>query len=68
MTSTMLTKIERQVQVLDSHPEIGFVHCRYYHIDEDRNVLDSVEVLLEGDVPEEAVLLAGLVCVMLVCS
>jgi glycosyltransferase involved in cell wall biosynthesis len=49
----MPTKIERQVQVLDSRPEIGLVHCRYYHIDEDGNILGEVENLPEGDVLKE---------------
>lgn len=51
----MPTKIERQVQVLDSRPEIGLVHCRYYHIDADGNLLDKVGFLPEGDVLKELV-------------
>jgi glycosyltransferase involved in cell wall biosynthesis len=49
------TKIERQVQVLDSRPEIGLVHCGYYHIDKDGNILDKVGLLPEGDVLKELV-------------
>lgn len=43
------TKLERQVQVLDSRPEVGLVHCSYYHIDENGDHLDIVWGLPEGD-------------------
>lgn len=52
----MPTKIERQVQVLDSRPEVGLVHCHYYHIDENGNTLNKVSVLLEGNVLKDLVL------------
>jgi hypothetical protein len=48
----MPTKIERQVQILDSHPEIGLVHCGYYHIDEDGNRLDKISFLPDGTLEE----------------
>ncbi len=51
----MPTKIERQVQVLDSHPEIGLVHCGYYHIDADGRPLDRVCMLPAGEVLRELV-------------
>lgn len=51
----MPTKIERQVQVLDSRPEIGLVHCRYYYIDNEGNVVDKVGLLPEGDVLKKLV-------------
>jgi glycosyltransferase involved in cell wall biosynthesis len=51
----MPTKIERQVQVLDSHPEIGLVHCGYYHIDADGKPLDKVCMLPAGEVLKELV-------------
>lgn len=51
----MPTKIERQVQVLDSHPEVGLVHCGYYHIDADGKPLDKVCMLPAGEVLKELV-------------
>lgn len=39
------TKIERQVQLLDTRPEIGLVHCRYYHIDGNGNIMDKIGLL-----------------------
>jgi len=50
------TKLERQVQLLDSRPEIGLVHCGYYHTDEAGNPVDKMVFLPEGDV------LKALVC------
>ena len=44
------TKIERQVQILNSQPEIGLVHCGYYHIDAEGNLLNQVRLLPEGNV------------------
>lgn len=51
----MPTKLERQVQVLDSRPEIGVVHCRYYHIDVEGNLLDRVWALPQGEILKELV-------------
>jgi tetratricopeptide (TPR) repeat protein len=48
----MPTKVERQVQVLDSYPEIGLVHCGYYHIDEDGNRLEKISFLPDGTLKE----------------
>jgi glycosyltransferase involved in cell wall biosynthesis len=48
----MPTKIERQVQVLDSRPEIGLVHCGYYHIDEDGKRLEKISFLPDGTLKE----------------
>jgi tetratricopeptide (TPR) repeat protein len=50
----MPTKIERQVQVLDSQPEIGLVHCGYYEIDKDGNLLEKYCPLPEGSLEELA--------------
>jgi tetratricopeptide (TPR) repeat protein len=47
------TKIERQVQVLTSHPRAGLVHCRFYHMDEDGNLLSKVGPLPAGAVLKE---------------
>jgi glycosyltransferase involved in cell wall biosynthesis len=47
------TKIERQVQVLASRPEVGWVHCRYYYADKDGKLLDQVGLLPEGEVLKE---------------
>lgn len=44
------TKIARQVAYLQAHPEVGLVHCRYYHMDETGRYLDKVGLLPEGDV------------------
>jgi len=49
------TKLERQVQLLDARPEIGLVHCGYYHTDEAGNPIDRVTFLPEGDVLKELV-------------
>lgn len=43
-------KIERQVQLLASQPEIGLVHCRFYRADESGEYLDKVGLLPEGEV------------------
>lgn len=48
----MPTKIERQVQVLDTRPEIGLVHCGYYHIDKDGNRLEKISFLPDGTLRE----------------
>ena len=50
----MPTKIERQVQVLDSMPEIDLVHCGYFEIDKDGNVLEKRCPLPEGSLEELA--------------
>lgn len=49
------TKIERQVQVLDSQPDISFVYCRYDYIDEGGSLLHRMRVLPEGEVLKELV-------------
>jgi tetratricopeptide (TPR) repeat protein len=57
----MPAKIERQAQVLDTRPEIGLVHCGYYHIDKDGNHLEKVSFLPDGSLRE-------LVCTNLIWS
>jgi glycosyltransferase involved in cell wall biosynthesis len=47
------TKIERQVQVLTSHPRAGLVHCRFYHMDKGGNLLSKVGPLPAGEVLKE---------------
>ena len=49
------TKIERQVEVLNSRPEVGLVHCRYHYIDKDGNPLETTGWLPEGDVRKQLV-------------
>jgi glycosyltransferase involved in cell wall biosynthesis len=49
----LATKIERQVEYLTKHPEIGFVHCRYYVMDEAGNYLHKIGLLPEGNVLPE---------------
>ena len=44
------TKIERQVEVLDSQHEAGLVHCRYHYIDQHGSILETTGRLPEGDV------------------
>ena len=44
------SKIERQVEVLNSRPEVGLVHCRYHYVDEDGNHMETTGRLPEGDV------------------
>lgn len=51
----MPTKIERQVRVLASRPEVGLVHCRFYYADEDGNYLYKAGLLPEGEVLQELV-------------
>jgi glycosyltransferase involved in cell wall biosynthesis len=51
----MPTKIEKQVRLLEQRPDINVVHCGYYHIDIDGNLLDRVTFLPEGDVLKELV-------------
>jgi glycosyltransferase involved in cell wall biosynthesis len=51
----MPTKIERQVKVLDSQPEVGLVHCGYHYIDKDGNHLETTGRLPEGDVRKQLV-------------
>ena len=46
-------KIERQVQVLDSEPEIGLVHCGYYHADENGELVERMGFLPAGKVLKE---------------
>ena len=43
-------KIERQVQMFETHPDIGLVHCRYYYTDEKGEPIDKVGPLPEGEV------------------
>jgi glycosyltransferase involved in cell wall biosynthesis len=38
-------KIEKQVMLLEAKPKIGFVHCRYYFIDENGKRLAKVFIL-----------------------
>jgi len=49
------TKIERQVQVLASQPQVGLVHCRFYYADEDGNYLHIAGLLPEGEVLQRLV-------------
>ena len=51
----MPSKIERQVQVMNSRPEVGLVHCGYYHMDGAGNLYEKVWALPEGDVLKELV-------------
>ena len=43
-------KIERQVRMLNTRPEIGAACCRWYYIDEDGHRVDKIGPLPEGDV------------------
>jgi glycosyltransferase involved in cell wall biosynthesis len=45
-------KLEHQVQVLDTRPEIGLVHCGYYYMDRDGNRLEKVTFLPGGSLRE----------------
>ena len=49
------TKIERQMAIMDTRPEVGLVHCGYYRMDKDGNYIDKVNFLPEGDVRKEIV-------------
>ena len=49
------TKIERQVAILDAHPELGLVHCRYVSTDPNGKGLEKSNILPEGDVLPELV-------------
>jgi glycosyltransferase involved in cell wall biosynthesis len=48
-------KIERQVRVLDTRPEVGLVHCGHYVIDEGGNRLTKTGILPEGNVLKDLV-------------
>jgi hypothetical protein len=52
----MPTKIERQVQVLDTRPEIGLCYCGYNYIDENGNLLQNFCLLPGRDFLKELVL------------
>jgi GT2 family glycosyltransferase len=43
-------KIERQVQLLNARPDLEFVHCRCYYVDEQGSFLHQVDLLPEGEV------------------
>lgn len=43
------TKIARQAHILHTHPEIGLVHCGYYHSDGAGKILDKVWLFPEGE-------------------
>jgi glycosyltransferase involved in cell wall biosynthesis len=49
----MPTKIERQVEVLETQPEVGLVHCSHQHIDEKGVPLDAGWPLPYGNVLKE---------------
>ena len=44
------TKIEKQVQVLVTCPQVSVVYCRHYHVDEKGNLLGKSGLLPEGDI------------------
>lgn len=50
------TKIERQVRLLQAHPEYGLAHCGYYRMDRHGHYIDKVVDLPEGDVRTKIVL------------
>jgi glycosyltransferase involved in cell wall biosynthesis len=54
------TKIEKQVAILQSRPEVGLVHCGYYRMDKDGQYIDIVNYLPEGDV--RPVIVLGCFC------
>ena len=43
------TKIARQAHLLHTRPELGLVHCGYYHSDGGGQLLDKVWLFPEGD-------------------
>ncbi len=43
-------KITRQVQLLESRPDVDVVYCRYYHMDVEGNLLNKTGLMAEGDV------------------
>ena len=49
------TKIERQVAILDAHPEFGLVHCRYVSTAPDGRWLEKSNISPEGAVLPELV-------------
>jgi cellulose synthase/poly-beta-1,6-N-acetylglucosamine synthase-like glycosyltransferase len=48
----MPTKIERQVQVLDSRRDIDLVHCGYYLMDKEGNYTEKIAFLPAGTLKE----------------
>ncbi len=49
------TKIEKQVTLLEKDPRFNVVHCGYYRIDIDGNILDKVTFLPSGDILKDLV-------------
>ncbi len=43
-------KLERQVRLMEQKPELGLVHCGYYHIDQEGALLEKISFLPEGQV------------------
>ncbi len=43
-------KIARQVQLLQTRPNVDVVYCRYYHMDVDGRLLNKTGLMAEGDV------------------
>ncbi len=54
------TKIERQMEIMNTRPEVGLVHCGYYRMDKDGRYIDIVNFLPEGDV--RPVIVLGCFC------
>ena len=50
------SKLEKQVRLLDSRPDIGIVYCRHSLIDESGRCLGQVGLLPEGDILPQLVL------------
>lgn len=52
----MPTKIERQVQILESRPDIDLVYCQSITIDKDGNLVGKATTLPEQDILKELVM------------
>ena len=50
------TKLERQIALLEAHPEFGAAHCRWQYIDPHGDVLDRIGPLPEGNLYKTLVL------------
>ncbi len=50
------TKLERQIALLETHPEIGAAHCRWQYIDPQGDILDRIGPLPEGNLYKTLVL------------
>ncbi len=52
----MPTKIEKQVRILDTRPDVALCHCGYTYIDEKGDLLQNYTLLPDADVLKELIM------------